>query len=68
MDEPDDSGSTPTGTFNLKVTASVDGGTVNQIMDQTFKLTDKTTSFTLNGYTTAKLNIYVDGKSKRTNN
>ncbi len=47
--------------ITVKVTASIDGGAYNSVFDKTFETTDTKASFTLNGYTSAALKIYLNG-------
>lgn len=51
-----------TGDINVKVTASIDGSAANTVFDRTFALTATSAEFTLNGYSSASLKIYIDGK------
>ena len=48
-------------TISVKVTASIDGGASNTVFEQSFSPSDKTASFTINGYSSASLKIYLNG-------
>lgn len=48
--------------FDVKVVASIDGGAANTIFEKSFTPADKTTNFTVNGYSKAALTIYVNNK------
>ena len=56
-------GGTPLDTdfINVKVTASIDSSATNTVFEKSFDPTEKTTSFTLNGYKKAVLKIYLNG-------
>lgn len=56
-------GGTPLNTdkITVKVTASIDSGAVNTVYEQSFDPKQATTSFTLNGYKTAALKVYLNG-------
>ena len=49
-------------TINVKVMASIDGGASNPVYEKSLKSTDKTAVFKINGYNTAKLDIYLNDK------
>ena len=49
---------------SIKVTATVDG-IENNVYNGSHKLSDKEFSFVVNGYTTAKVKIYVDNKIEK---
>ena len=48
--------------INVKVTASIDGGATNTVYTGTFEPEDKTASFSINGYQSAVLKIYINDK------
>lgn len=48
--------------FTVKVTASIDGGATNTVFERTFSEKDTKTSFEISGYSSAKLQIYLNGK------
>ncbi len=48
--------------INVKVTASIDGGAVNNIFNKDFDTDEKTATLTINGYQSAVLKIYLDDK------
>lgn len=48
--------------ITVKVTASIDSGATNTVYEKSFEPTDKTASFTINGYKTATLKIYLNDK------
>jgi serine/threonine-protein kinase len=50
----------PTKTIDVKVTASIDGGPVNTCFDKTLLATQETATLTLNGYTSANIQIYIN--------
>lgn len=50
-----------TDTINVKVTASIDGGAVNTVYDKSLDPNQKSASFTINGYTSANLKLYLNG-------
>lgn len=52
--------------IEVKVTASIDGSASNTYFDKKFSLEATTAQFTLNGYETASLKIYIDGKEVKT--
>lgn len=45
----------------IKVDASIDAGATNTVYNQKIDSTEQTVSFDINGYTDAKLQIYVEG-------
>ncbi len=47
--------------INVKVTASTDGGATNTVYEKSFDPNTASTSFTINGYTSAALKIYLNG-------
>ena len=49
-------------TINVKVTASIDSSATNTVFERSFDPTEKNTSFTINGYKTAVLKIYLNGE------
>lgn len=49
-------------TINVKVTASIDGGAYNTVYEKSLDPQTKTTSFEINGYNTATLKVYLNGK------
>lgn len=51
--------------IDVKVTASVDGGVANTVFDKNITDISKSVSFTLNGYTSAILKLYIDGVYKK---
>ncbi len=51
-----------TDNIEVKVTASIDGSAANTVFDKSFAPTATKAEFTLNGYTSASLKIYIDGK------
>lgn len=51
--------------IDVKVTASVDGGVANTVFDKNITDISKSVSFTLNGYTSAILKLYIDGIYKK---
>ncbi|MBR1883611.1 MAG: Stk1 family PASTA domain-containing Ser/Thr kinase [Clostridia bacterium] len=51
-------------TATILVTASIDGGATNTVYSATVKVTDTSASFTINGYSSAVLNFFVNGSSK----
>ncbi len=51
-------------TYKIKVTATVEGVT-NTVYSDTHKASDKEIRFTVNGFTTANLKVFVDGNSKK---
>lgn len=54
-------GEVPNATITIK--ASVDGGATNTCATLTVKVTDKTSQFTINGYSTAILEYYVNSSA-----
>jgi serine/threonine-protein kinase len=54
--------------INLKVTASIDGSAVNTVFDKTYSLTATQAEFTLNGYTSASLKIYINDVEVKSQN
>lgn len=48
--------------IDVKVTASIDSGAANTVYEKTLKATTPSTSFSINGYTSANLSIYINGK------
>lgn len=50
--------------YQIKVTANVEGVT-NTVYQDSHKLSDKEIRFTVNGFTTANLKVYVDGTVKK---
>ncbi len=48
--------------INVKVTASIDSGATNTVYEKSFDPTEKTASFTINGYSSATLKIYLNDK------
>ncbi len=52
--------------IDVKVTASIDGSAENNVFDKTFEITATKAEFTLNGYNTANLKIYLNGKEVKT--
>ena len=48
--------------ITIKVTASIDGGATNTVFNQTFEPTEKSASFTINGYNNASLKIFLNDK------
>jgi len=52
--------------IEVKVTASIDGSASNTYFDKTLNLDATTAQFTLNGYETASLKIYINGKEVKT--
>jgi serine/threonine-protein kinase len=55
-----------TDNIEVKVNASIDGSAENNVFDKTFATTATKAEFTLNGYTSASLKIYIDGKEVKT--
>jgi eukaryotic-like serine/threonine-protein kinase len=51
-----------TGNIDVKVIASIDGSAGNTVFDKSFAPTATKADFSLNGYTSASLKIYLDGK------
>lgn len=47
--------------INVKVTASIDSSATNTVFEKSFDPSEKSTSFTINGYKTATLKIYLNG-------
>jgi serine/threonine-protein kinase len=54
--------------MNVKVTAAIDGGAVNTVYEKTLKTTEKSAIFTINGYKTANLKIYLNGNLTKEQN
>lgn len=48
--------------INVKVTGSIDGGAYNTVYEKSFPPSEKTTSFEINGYSTATLKVFLNGK------
>ena len=48
--------------ITVRVTASIDSSATNTVFEKSFDPTEKTTSFTINGYETAVLKIYLNDK------
>ncbi|MEG2348198.1 MAG: Stk1 family PASTA domain-containing Ser/Thr kinase [Clostridia bacterium] len=48
-------------TIQVKVTASIDSGATNTVFDKSFDPKQANASFTINGYKTAALKIYING-------
>ena len=55
-------------TMIVKVTASIDGGAVNTVYEKTLPTTQKTATFDINGYKSASLKIYINGKVNKEQN
>lgn len=49
-------------TFNVKVTASIDGGAYNTVYNQSVDPSTKTVSVEINGYSNATLKVYLNSK------
>jgi len=52
--------------IEVKVIASIDGSAGNTVFDKSFKLSATKAEFSLNGYTSASLKIYIDEKEVKT--
>jgi len=52
--------------IDVKVIASIDGSAGNTVFDKSFAVTATKAEFSLNGYTSASLKIYIDGKEVKT--
>lgn len=48
--------------INVKVTASIDSSATNTVFEKSFDPSEKSTSFTINGYKNATLKIYLNEK------
>jgi len=55
-----------TGNIDVKVIASIDGSAGNTVFDKSFAPTATKADFTLNGYSSASIKIYLDGKEVKT--
>ena len=49
-------------TINVKVTSSIDGGVANTVYNKDIDVTTKEVNFEINGYNSAALKVYLEGK------